>query len=186
MSSPFIVNIHNLPAPGESIFLSPDADELKRLATECAVTSIANLDVTFRLKRWRKNGVIVSGDVIADVEQECIKTLDPVYSRLVEHFERQLLPKGSADYKMPEIIDGEMVLDPEANDIPDELEGNEISLWDILVEEMILAIDPFPRSDTDIDEIASEPDIAPDLDEEPTHRPFSDLKTLITEKKINK
>jgi len=184
--SRFIANIHNLPAPGEALSLSPDAPELKRIAAECDVIAVSSLDATFRLKRWRKNGVIVSGHFSADVEQECIMTLESVHSRLDEHFERQFLPKGSTDYKMPEVIDGEMVLDPEANDIPDLLESNEINLWNILVEEMILAIDPFPRSDSHIDEITESSNIAPESGQEPTHKPFSDLKALITEKKINK
>ncbi|KAG1700455.1 Phosphate acyltransferase [Nymphon striatum] len=49
---------------------------------------------------------------------------------------------------MPEIVDGEMILDPEAADLPDIIVGDSINLWDILIEELILVINPFPRADS--------------------------------------
>lgn len=185
-ASKYIINITNLPSPNEAIELNLDKAELQALADECAVLACKNLKTRFRARRWRKHGVIISGEFSVDIDQECIKTLELVHSHLREAFERQFLPNGSTDYQEPEIIDGEMVLDPEAADIPDVLETNEINLWDLLVEEMILTIDPFPKSQS-TDEIhleAAQSDVSEE--KEPTHRPFSDLKALISEKKTNK
>ena len=179
----FPINVANLPAASEKLALPVTQETLEVVADACDVTSIQNLEATFRFKRWRKHGVTLNCDVKAKIEQECIATLEPVFSKINESFERQFLPERSSDYKMPEIIDGEMVLDPEA-DLPDIIVGNTLNLWDILIEELILVIDPFPRSDSAPDEAVWEEKKVKE-DREPTHKPFSDLKTLITEKKSN-
>lgn len=179
----FFINVNNLPSASEKISLPVAQEILEEVANACDVTSIQNLEAMFRFKRWRKHGVTLNCDFKAKVEQECISTLDPVFTDLNESFERRFLPEHSSDYKMPEIIDGEMILDPQA-DAPDIIISNQLNLWDILIEELILVIDPFPRLDS-----APEESIWTDAETkehlEPTHKPFSDLKTLITEKKSN-
>ena len=179
----FPISVSNLPSASEKIVLPVTEEALASVAEACDVNSVQTLEAVFRFKRWRKHGVTLNCDFKAKIEQECIATLEPVFSNINESFERQFLPERSSDYKMPEIIDGEMVLDPEA-DLPDIIVGNTLNLWDILIEELILVIDPFPRSDFAPEEaIWVEDDTNEDL--EPTHKPFSDLKALITEKKSN-
>jgi uncharacterized metal-binding protein YceD (DUF177 family) len=181
----FPVSISSLPKPSEHIHLPVDAESLKQLANECGVNAFKSLETDFRFKRWRKHGATVVGSFKAEIEQDCIVTLEPVFSFLDESFERQFLPQRSSDYKMPEIIDGEMILDPEADDLPDILETDVLNLWEILIEELILAIDPFPRSAEGglQEQFEAEEE---DLDAEPTHKPFSDLQALISAKKTNK
>lgn len=179
----FQISVSNLPAPSEKVLLPVTPEALELVADACDVLSLHCLEAVFRFKRWRKHGVTLNCDVKAKVEQECIATLEPVFSDINVSFERQLLPERSSDYKMPEIIDGEMVLDPEA-DLPDIMSGNTLNLWEILIEELILAIDPFPRADSAPEDTNWVEDKAED-EAEPTHKPFSDLKALITEKKSN-
>lgn len=182
----FPISISRLPAPSETLTLpiSHAANEAAALA--CDVIAFTNLQASFRFKRWRKHGAIVFCKFSAQVEQECIATLEPVFGRVEDHIERQFLPEHSSDYKMPEIIDGEMILDPEAADLPDIIEGDSINIWDILIEELILVINPFPRADS-VEQKTENLEMEPsNPTSEPTHRPFSNLKTLITEKKSNK
>ena len=179
----FPISVSNLPAPSEKISLPVTHEDLQLVAEACDVIGLQNLEAVFRFKRWRKHGVTLNSDVKTKVEQECIATLEPVFTEIKTSFERQFLPERSSDYKMPEIIDGEMVLDPEA-DLPDIMSGNTLNLWDILIEELILAIDPFPRADSAPEDSNWVEDDAED-EIEPTHKPFSDLKALITEKKSN-
>ena len=180
------ISIRKLPPAGEWIELPVNPHDLGILADEIGITSCNELKAKFRVKRYRKHGVTVIGEFSAKIEQECIATLDPVYSHIKGGFDRQFLPQQESDYTMPEIIDGEIVLDPEADDIPDLLEGDEINLWEVLIEEMILAIDPFPRSDNAPQQTAQTPKTDEAQGDNPTHKPFSDLKSLITEKKSNK
>ena len=181
----FLVNLGKLPSPSQKLVLPVDDKASIQAAEACGVIAFKNLQASFRFKRWRKHGVSVLCDFSAQVEQECIATLEPVISKLQGGFERQFLPERSSDYKMPEIIDGEMILDPEA-DWPDIIENDTINLWDVVIEEMILAINPFPRANSM--EEANDPaqKEVPEISSESTHRPFSDLKALITEKKSNK
>lgn len=180
----FPVSISKLPPASDKMSLPVDEQSCAKVAEACGVLSFSKLDAKFRFKRWRKHGVMVSCDFSAEVEQQCISTLEPINTRLNESFERQFLPEHSSDYKMPEIIDGEMILDPEA-DLPDIIEGDTINLWDILIEELILVIDPFPRAADAEEENGFELEPAVNDVSEPTHKPFSDLKALITEKKSN-
>ena len=182
----FSISIKRLPAPSETLKLPVGESDLLTAAQACNVKAFNNLEATYKFKRWRKHGVSVFCNFKAEIEQECISTLEPISTRIEERFERQFLPEQSSDYKSPEIIDGEMILDPEAADFPDLIEGDEINLWDILIEEMILVINPFPRADSINENSDVLADQDPDQTAEPTHRPFSDLKTLITEKKSNK
>ena len=182
----YLINITHLPSPSEVVELPIDDKALKTFARVCDVLVFNNLSAKFRFKRWRKHGVTVYCDFNAKLEQECVATLKPVLGRINKTIERQFIPEKNNDYKMPEIIDGEMILDPEANDLPDILESDSINLWDILTEELILAIDPFPRAaGVETSFGVSEEEIHKELVEQ-THNPFSDLKTLITEKKTNK
>ncbi len=181
----FPISISNLPSASEKVALPVNEETSKLAAEACGVVAFKNLEAIFRFKRWRKHGVSIICDFSTQVEQECIATLEPVISRLKDRFERQFLPESSSDYKMPEIIDGEMILDPEA-DFPDILESDVINLWDTLIEELILVIDPFPRVDGIEEKNTIETEETLDITSEPTHRPFSDLKALITEKKSNK
>lgn len=184
--SEFKISIRKLPPAGEWIELPVQSGDLGILADEIGVMSCSELKAKFRVKRYRKHGVTVIGEFFARIEQECIATLDPVNSHIKGGFDRQFLPQQESDYTVPEIIDGEIVLDPEADDIPDLLEGDEINLWEVLSEEMILAINPFPRSDNAPKQTAQTPKKEEVLDDNPTYKPFSDLKSLITEKKSNK
>ena len=179
------ISISKPPSASETLTLPVDAQKMTLAADACGVTGFKNLEAKFRFKRWRKHGVSIFCDFKAQIEQECIVTLEPVSSMVSESFERQFLPERSSDYKMPEIIDGEMVLDPEAGDYPDIIEGDAINLWDVLIEELILVINPFPRADQLEDDIELEQEVIEEPSE-PTHRPFSELKALITEKKSNK
>jgi uncharacterized metal-binding protein YceD (DUF177 family) len=182
----FLISIKKLPGPSETLTLPINQSANEAAAQACDVIAFKKLQASFRFKRWRKHGATVICKFSAQVEQECIATLDPVFGRIEDSIERQFLPEHSSDYKMPEIIDGEMILDPEAADLPDIIVGDSINLWDILIEELILVINPFPRSDSVEQNSDFLQDIPSNKTNEPTHRPFSDLKTLITEKKSNK
>lgn len=182
----FPISISKLPAPSETLILPISQPASVAVAQECGVIAFKNLQASFRFKRWRKHGATVICKFSTQIEQECIASLDQVFSRVEESIERQFLPEHSSDYNLPEIVDGEMILDPEAADLPDIIVGDSINLWDILIEELILVINPFPRADSAKPKSEFLGKVPSNKAGEPTHRPFSDLKTLITEKKSNK
>ena len=101
----FPISVNNLPSASEKISLPGSQEALSSVAKACDVNSVQTLEAVFRFKRWRKHGVTLNCDFKAKVEQECIATLEQVFSNINESFERQFLPERSSDYKMPEIID---------------------------------------------------------------------------------
>ena len=83
----------------------------------------------------------------------------------------------------PEIIDGEMVFEPEGEDLPDVFSNNRIDLWAVVIEQLNLAVDLFPRSDNvgGAEEEASVPQ-----SEHQTHRPFARPQNVDNRKKPEK
>ncbi len=174
------VNITRLLKAGEQVELSTDEDMLKSLASVIGVEAITDLNTSLYLKPWRKNGALIKGTFKGKVEQTCVATLDKMHNEINGSFERYFIPDHDKHNAKPDIVDGEMILDPLEDDFPDIVNGEKINLWEILIEELNLEVDPFPRSidavpGLDASEEAAEP--------EEKQNPFANLKTLITEKK---
>ncbi len=179
-------DIQKLPPSGEKLTIVASPKELEAMAQATDVESVDELSADLKISRWQKNGAQFRGKLSAKITQLCVVTLDPMTVNIEEPVDRKFLSPSSKTRKFTdEIIDGEIVIDPEADDLPDFVEDGKIDVWSILAEELNLAIDPFPRSD-EAESVTDEPltenqEIEADED---THRPFSDLKSLITEKKI--
>ena len=179
-------DIQKLPPSGEKLTIVASPKELEAMAQATDVESVDELSADLKISRWQKNGAQIRGKLSAKITQLCVVTLDPMTVSIEEPVDRKFLSPSSKTRKFTdEIIDGEIVIDPEADDLPDFVEDGKIDVWSILAEELNLAIDPFPRSD-EAESVMDEPltenqEIEADED---THRPFSDLKSLITEKKI--
>jgi hypothetical protein len=75
----------------------------------------------------------------------CGVTLEPFEQELDGEIRLRALPEGSAALGGTDEGGGELDLDPEGDDPPDVLEGHEIGLGAYVVEDLSLAIDPFPR-----------------------------------------
>ena len=182
----FPVNLGNLPPADKMIHVQANGAQLDELAAACDVIEFESFEAKVRIKRWRKHGATVQGNLRAKLFQQCVATLELMECELESDFERHILRERDGDYTLPEVIDGEMVLDPEAEDAPDLIVGEVFDLWDILLEELNLVIDPFPRSESAAevsDNAVTEQ--GKETGESPTHRPFAGLKALITEKKSN-
>ena len=79
---------------------------------------------------------------------------------------------------------GELLLNVDDEHEIDELEGGTVDLWDILIEEISLELDPFPRH-ADYQHDSMDENVDEDVDIEKT-QPFSSLKALINEKNSKK
>jgi hypothetical protein len=79
------------------------------------------------------------------VRQTCGVTLEPFDSDLEGQIHLRALPEGSAALGGADEAGGELDLDPESDDPPDVLTDDRIDLAAYVVEDLSLAIDPFPR-----------------------------------------
>ena len=69
-------------------------------------------------------------------------SLDPFDTALAGEFTVRAVPEGSPAAGDPA---GEVTVDPEAEDPPDQLDGDEVDVGAYLVEHLALEVDPFPR-----------------------------------------
>lgn len=117
------------------------AEELGRLAAFLDVLAVTSLQATFRISRWRARGLKLEGSLVADVVQACVVTLEPVTYHVETRFERRYLPAEMLD---PEGEGDDVFVDPEGEDPPEPL-THELDLGEIVVEELALNLDPYPR-----------------------------------------
>lgn len=122
------------------------ADEAARarIAKALGLDSLGRLQAEIQAKAWL-DGVEVAGRWSARVGQVCGVTLDPFESELSGEIHLRALPEGSAALGGADESGGELDLDPDADDPPDVLESDRIDLGAYVVEDLSLAIDPFPR-----------------------------------------
>lgn len=145
--------------------------ECAAVARYLDLVSLDALSGAVTVRPWRQ-GFALEGRFAARVAQTCIVTLDPVPSDVAEAFERYYLPpdilareRGGRDLDAAEIE-----IEVDEGEVPEALVGHEIPLGDILVEELSLALDPFPRAPGAEVELPSEG--------EPPPHPFAVLAKL--------
>ena len=117
-------------------------NDLPRIAAYLDLVAIGALSAELTLTRWRARGVRVSGKLKADVTQTCVVTLDPLPAHVETEFERRFLPVEALPENYTERQ--EVFVEPEGEDPPEPVE-REIDLGELLVEELALGLDPYPR-----------------------------------------
>ncbi len=122
--------------------LAADEESRARIAKVLGLDKLIALNADLRVAPWL-DGVEISGRWTATVEQTCGVTLEPFQSELDGRLQIRAVPEGSQALATSE--DHELELDIEADDPPDALSSGEVDLGAYVVEDLSLAIDPFPR-----------------------------------------
>ncbi len=99
------------------------------------------LEADITLSAWL-DGAEIKGRWEAEIEQICSVSLDPFTTLLAGDFIVRVVPPGSPNAPA---VEQELVIDPDAEDPPDELVGETIDLGGYVVEHLALELDPFPR-----------------------------------------
>ena len=118
------------------------ATDLAQIAAYLEINAIKSLGAEIQLNRWHGKGVRLTGKLTADVVQNCVVTLDPIESHIEAPFERRFLPPDRLHAELENEHD--VFVDPTAEDPPEPL-GHEIDVGEIMVEELALNLDPYPR-----------------------------------------
>jgi uncharacterized protein len=117
-------------------------EEHEKIAQYLDLVAVRSLKADVKLSRWRGRGLRVTGKMAADVTQSCVVTIEPVDAKVEAGFERRFLPDD--DLSREQGGEHEVFVDPEGEDPPEPL-GREIDLGEILIEELSLNLDPYPR-----------------------------------------
>jgi uncharacterized metal-binding protein YceD (DUF177 family) len=179
LSRPY--SIVKISEDGEAFHFEATADERAALARRFDLVDLPALEAEGEIlaldhgRRARVEGVIR-----ARVVQTCVVTLDPVPAVVEDSFVRTY----TSTPMPPPGIEQEMVLDLDAEDPPEPLEGGVIDVGEAVAETLGLALDPYPRAPGAVlgeggaaaGQTPETPDGAPENKRE---SPFSVLKGLI-------
>lgn len=119
--------------------ISPDGPQIFALSKQLGLDALESLIAHVTVSPWL-DGAELRGRFTAEVVQTCGVTLEPLEQTLTRDFDLRVLPAGS-----PNLPAEDAVVDPEADDPPDAIEGDEIDIAHYVVEHLALEIDPFPR-----------------------------------------
>jgi uncharacterized metal-binding protein YceD (DUF177 family) len=164
------IRLDSMPAEGRDLVVSVGEEERALLAAQVAVTSLEQLEVKLHADKFR-GGMRVHGTLKARLTQPSVVSLEPVTQEILEPLDRVFLPGGAKPFASD--AGAEVFVDLEGEDIPDHFDGQEADLSDLIIESLVLAIDPYPRSEGESLESIG---INPIEDEDES--PFARLKSL--------
>jgi hypothetical protein len=154
-----MVSVARLPQNGMPLKLAASEKERLALAKAHGLVSVQSFTAELLIKKWRKDGVKITGSVAADITQTCVVTLEPLAASIENEIDAVFVQEGSKLARPPLSPDGEIILDYEGADIPETFSGDAIDAGAVAEEFFGLAIDPYPRKPGAVLEAA--------LDEEP-------------------
>ena len=142
------VGVGRIKSLGEIVKGTADETMREELRQRLNILSVEAFSVEARVLPWKKNGVRIEGHIKADVQQACVVTLKPLPELVDEPFVITLLPKGHPFMRKSDdsVTVGEMVIDPEGEDPPEEFEGEQVDVGYYAEEFLALSLDDYPRA----------------------------------------
>jgi uncharacterized metal-binding protein YceD (DUF177 family) len=124
--------------------LEPDDAQRDQIATTLGLQALPAFSGEARVEPWH-DGAEIHGRWTATVTYACGLTLEPFDAEIEGDFTVRAVPPSSPLATEEEQEEGELDLDPEADDPPDVLAAETLDLAAYLVEDLSLSLDPFPR-----------------------------------------
>ncbi len=139
------INVSQLPRKGRHVRIEPQSADLSRLAAEHGLVSVDSFCADLLVAPWKRDGVRITGSVTADIVQSCVVSLEPLPARISQSVDAVFVPEKSRIGRIAEETGGELLLDPEGDDMPETFSGFAIDVGALSEEFFELAIDPYPR-----------------------------------------
>lgn len=138
----FCASLKAVRAPGVDFTFEPDEAARAAMAKALGLAALPAYSAEARLEPWL-DGAELSVRWKGQAVQICGVTLDPFSTDLAGTFLIRMVPSGSPNAVKQT---GEVVLELEQDDPPDELVDDRIDLAAYAIEHLGLELDPFPRS----------------------------------------
>lgn len=149
LSQPY--NLSRLGAAGDTVTFAADPGQRAAIAAWSGVLAVDGFSATVVLRKLAPTRFGLDFTVAADVQQACVVTLEPVPAHLQTRFSRELLFTGPARRK-PDVkankgpeSSADLVLDAGEEEGPEEIESLHFDLAGPVLEEYVLALEPYPR-----------------------------------------
>lgn len=158
------VDLPSLGRAGKFFKLAANEDECSKIAARLGVIKIAKLEGEMRLSAT-KTDIKASGVVNASLIRECVSSLEPMPEQIDENFQI------SFSRQPPSQTDA---ADEESEDLllPEYHEGEMFDVGELLVQQLSLAMTPFPRK-------PGAPSLAEQYGRSGPVSPFSDLQAML-------
>ncbi|MBV1702356.1 MAG: DUF177 domain-containing protein [Hyphomicrobiales bacterium] len=136
-----VFSVSELRDTGHEIAITATREECEALAKADQLVALSDVEADFRIQRRSRKQLVVSGNVRAQVTQNCVLTLEPFTVPLREEFEvRFEAPSREHKFEISEAFSEEPESDP-----PDPIIDGRIDLGKLAAEFLALGLDPYPR-----------------------------------------
>ena len=135
------MRLSDLKPGGRTVRLVADAEARKRVARALGLVSLGRLEGEVAVSPWL-DGAELSAVWRGEVVQTCSLSAEDFGAHAAGEFTVRVVPADSRAAPQP---GAEVVVDPDAQDPPDVLEGETFDVAGYLVEHLALELDPFPR-----------------------------------------
>lgn len=167
----FPVAVQTMPKKGRFERYKAAPETCSQIATDYDLIEILSFEAEAKVSWWKAKGVEVCGLVTASVIQPCALTGEPLAVLVEEDLHAYFVPSGSRLAKPRYDSEGEIIMNYEGDDAPEEYDGVTLDLAAVWLEHFTLGLDPFARK-----EGAELANAANDSDEDAS--PFAALKAL--------
>lgn len=144
---PLVVNfdLAGLPEGGTEISLRPKPEERAAIARWCGISGLEAFKASVQLSKLGGGYFAYEANFTADVLQACVVTLEPVRSRIAREFRRVFhIAEDMRSAKRSIKISSQDLGD--AKEEAEDIAGTVLDVAAPVLEELNLAIDPYPRA----------------------------------------
>lgn len=159
--------------PTEEVVIVADENQLAALAEAYELQAVRSFKAKVLVTPGSRGSLEVEGSVSADVVQTCVVSLQPVEERVEETFSLRFV--RASDAPVEPKPGSEVLIDPDAEDPPEVMDGPGVDIGAVVEEAFVLGINPYPRADG-----AALPVDVTDTGDEDEKSPFAALKKLKT------
>lgn len=167
------LRLAEIPVEGLSLELDATADECAAVVRRLGLLSLGRLHGQLSIKPIARGGLALTGTLQADVEQSCVVTMEALPSEVSRPLNLRFLNEEA--FRQYESLQEDPLDGPDVEPMPDEI----LDLGELLVEELSLAVDPYPRrEDASIARADLGSDGVSDSAEDKAPSPFAVLEGL--------
>ena len=141
-----IYNLGRLGQTGDAVTLETDGEERAALALAAGILEVPKFATRITLTKLSPTRFEIRYGLAAEILQACVVTLEPLTARITRDFSRELHFTPNLRRPAEEIGKKEIIVTPGDEELPDEIGSLHYDLAGPLLEEFLLAIDPYPRA----------------------------------------
>ena len=143
----YLVEVEALPKAGRTCELSASAEECSAVAKRLGLLHLETLSASLKLARTAGGYISVTGYFDAQLSQACVVTLEPVKENVHESVAMTFMVAPDLRTGKARNRGTETIVSVSDDDPPELVIEDRIDLGELVVEQLVLAMNPYPRAD---------------------------------------